>query len=370
MIGHNTETRKIFEIMSYIKRFILMALLVIMPVSMVAQQSRGDQLYSEAITLMENGSKTSLNKAISTLKKAKLAYESSANKSKCDAKIKECQSLLRKGKSDSSSSASTESGNRKQAEQYYKYAVEEQQKGNITVALEYFNKAKKDFPASDAAMIAKCDEGIAQCSKPLKFEKEVLTIPCQGDVQNVAVISNLTGNWLITPVGADWVHATMSGNGISFDVDENETNQHRECKVTISHSDKYTADLTIVQHGSIDYKIDDEDDDVFYLKFKNNDKSKLLVTNILVPDNSSWEILRDSTDAWIFPEVSTNSIGVTVSKHNGKEGRTGRIGMVYKKDDCQNITYIPVFQGTKMTAKVTNGMKKGWKSFTKIFTGK
>lgn len=355
--------------MKSFKHLLLMIMLIVFPLSAIAQGSRGDQLYSEAITLMENGSKPSLNKAISTFRKAKLAYESSANKSKCDAKIKECQSLLKKTKTDNV--ANKDAAQRKQANSYYNFAVEEMNKGNFETALEYFKKAKDSYPAADTEDIRRCEEGILSSSTPLKFAQETIIIPCQGGDPSVVIESRLTGNWMMKQIEAPWLKTVMTADGLRLLVEENETNASRETTITVSHSgDKFTSQLKVIQHGSISYSVDGEDDDVFYLKFKNNDKSKLLITKVNTPDNSRWEILRDSTDQWIFPEPVPNGIGVTVSKHNGKEGRTGRIGVSYEKDGCVNITYIPVYQGTKLSSKVTAGMKKGWKSFTGIFTGK
>jgi len=352
--------------MKSIKRILSLMLLVLFPVCLVAQgQSHGDQLYSEAIALMEKRTTSTLNKAITTFQSAKRAYESSSNKSKCDAKIAECKKLLKKGDQKPNDSNSAK---RREANQYYNYAVEEQQKGDVAVALQYFTRAKETYPATDKEAIAKCEAGIQECSNPLKFEHETLRIGSQGDNKEVAVISRLMGNWMMRQVDADWIRPSMTSNGLMIEVDENTTSQKRECKVTITHGgDKHTADLNVVQYGSIAYKIEDSDES--FLKFKNKDKNQIIY-EIQAPDNAQWEFMRDSTDAWIFVAQVENKLSVTVEKYNGKEGRTGRIGLKYETDGVQNVTYIPVLQGTKLISSISNGMKKGWKSFTNLFTGK
>lgn len=346
--------------MSRFKYLILFLLLSLMPAALPAQNNGGDRLYNQAITLMEKGNRSSLNKAISTFKKAKLSYVSSEGKSKCDAMISECQRRL-KGDNDPKKNSAVKKQN--EARTKFDAAVSFKEQGDFENAVKYFKEAKELYLPTDSDEIAKCEAELLFCENPLQFAQPSLSVSCQGGESALQVNNLLKQEWTLDATTTTWIHPEKNAEGVKIVTDENETSTTRECTLTIKCG-AYSSRVQISQYGKLTYKIDGQPDEVFYLNFKKNDKSRLLISGIQTPENVEWKIDPNQTSEWIKVDAAMKSIFVEVPKFTGKEsGRKGKIAISYTLNGIENITFIPVYQGSKAP-------RKGWSSPKEFFSEK
>jgi len=249
---------------------ILVTILILMTVTTGYAQNAGDVLFNQGIELQKAKNVSSQQKAIEAFQKAKVAFQSSDNKAKCDVEISKCNKTI-----DNIKQRTLEKNAKEKGDASFNLGLAGIQKKDYVKAQEDFQRAKEVYLTKEDQN--KCDEQIGLCkdelqklvndvqerSVPVVEKKDSIRIFQDGrDISENAVIefSNKKDQFVYLEIKAsqvDWSYSENIPSWLMFMQDKSKIQIHvteknkdiRRTAAVIFKSGEATVQLTVIQDG-------------------------------------------------------------------------------------------------------------------------
>lgn len=294
----------------------------------VQAQSAAESTYNQAVELMNQNKKSSLERAIKAFQKAQIGFSSQENKDRCQKGIDECNEKLAKLKNRIKDNKPADKD--KTADYSFSVGKEYLKEGKLNEAKELFKRAKELFPRTETDKIKECDEMIAFCDCPISFEPSEINCSANGTNEEgieIKVTALSTENWIIMVEldAQEWLSVSTDEKKSSIKVflQPNETENPRDGVVTLAIGNNYTKMCRIYQKGAVIFSQQE-------LEFAKKSGGSQIVS-VKAPEE--WSI--GQTDEWIIAQKlddGSNRIDVRCADMTDDSERHGKVEICCGED--------------------------------------